>query len=200
MGRAQGFDTDTVVRAARRVFWEHGYERTGIADLEAATGLRRSSLYHAFGNKSGLFDAVIDSYLTEVIRPRLRPLQVDDVAPTALVDYLTGLRAAMAEQSAIASYGCLLVSAASAPVVEDDTVRAAIVAYHRELSTAFRRGLLAADPDAAGETVDRSVRTITSLVIAAFGLTRADHAAALANLDTALVVARTPVGVALSGA
>lgn len=195
MGRAQGFDTDTVVRAARRVFWEHGYERTGIADLEAATGLRRSSLYHAFGNKSGLFDAVIDNYLTEVIRPRLRPLQVDDVSPTALVDYLAGLRAAMAEQSAIASYGCLLVSAAAAPVVEDDTVRAAIVAYHRELSTAFRRGILAADPGAAGEAVDRSVRTITSLVIAAFGLARADHAAALANLDTALVVARAPVGV-----
>lgn len=195
MGRAQGFDTDTVVRAARRVFWQHGYERTGIADLEAATGLRRSSLYHAFGNKSGLFDAVIDNYLTEVIRPRLRPLQVDDVSPTALGDYLAGLRAAMAEPSAIASYGCLLVSAAAAPVVEDDTVRAAIVAYHHELSTAFRRGILAADPGAADEAVDRSVRTITSLVIAAFGLARADQAAALANLDTALVVARTPVGV-----
>lgn len=199
MGRAQGFDTDTVVRAARRVFWEHGYERTGIADLEAATGLRRSSLYHAFGSKSGLFDAVIDSYLTEVIRPRLRPLQAEVVPSTALVDYLAGLRTAMAQNTAISSYGCLLVSAAAAPVVEDDTVRAAIVSYHRELSTAFRRGLLAADPDAPDETVDRSVLTITSLVVAAFGLARADHAAAVANLDAALAIART-VGAAPSGA
>ncbi|GAB3998060.1 hypothetical protein GCM10029992_22820 [Glycomyces albus] len=51
MGRVQTFDTAEVVRAARTVFWQHGYEDASIPALEAATGLRRSSIYHAFGSK-----------------------------------------------------------------------------------------------------------------------------------------------------
>ena len=49
MGRTQTFDTNEVVRAARAVFWEHGYESAALPELEKATGLSRSSIYHAFG-------------------------------------------------------------------------------------------------------------------------------------------------------
>ncbi|MDD0859753.1 TetR/AcrR family transcriptional regulator [Arthrobacter alpinus] len=45
-----------------------------LPDLERATGLSRSSIYHAFGSKRGLFDAAVASYLSEIIRPRLQPL------------------------------------------------------------------------------------------------------------------------------
>lgn len=73
MARTQTFDRDTVVRAARTVFWEHGYDGTSIPDLEDATGIRRSSLYNTFGSKRGLFDAAVQSYLDEVIRPACAP-------------------------------------------------------------------------------------------------------------------------------
>ena len=33
----------------------------------------------------------MQSYLDEVIRPRLRPLQLDEVAPDAITEYLDGL-------------------------------------------------------------------------------------------------------------
>ena len=39
MGRQRAFDTDTVVQAARDVFWQCGYELTSISDLEERTGL-----------------------------------------------------------------------------------------------------------------------------------------------------------------
>jgi len=63
MGRTRTFDEDAVVRAARDVFWQHGYAEASVPDLEAATGLGRSSLYHSFGSKRELFDAAIESYL-----------------------------------------------------------------------------------------------------------------------------------------
>ena len=69
------------MRAARTVFWEHGFEAASLPALERATGLNRSSIYHGFGSKRGLFDAAVASYLDEVVRPRLRPLVQDDVAP-----------------------------------------------------------------------------------------------------------------------
>ena len=56
MARTQSFDRDTVVRAARTLFWTVGYESASIPELETATGLSRSSIYNAFGSKRGLFD------------------------------------------------------------------------------------------------------------------------------------------------
>lgn len=101
MARPRSFDTEAVARAARQVFWARGFEATSLPDLEAATGLGRSSLYQAFGSKRGLFDAAVASYLDEVVHPLLADLepQADSpVAPTALADYLGRLAAALAGQ------------------------------------------------------------------------------------------------------
>lgn len=43
-------------------FLERGYEATSIGDLVTATGLSRASLYNAWGDKRGLFEAVLDHY------------------------------------------------------------------------------------------------------------------------------------------
>lgn len=190
MGRPQAFDTDAAVRSARSVFWRLGYESTSVPELEAATGLNRSSIYHAFGSKRGLFDASVESYLSEVVRPRLKPLTGETVGPAALVDYLTGLRSALAERSALASDGCMLINAAGARIGQDEAVRDAIAGYQRELRTAFLRGLQAAYPDLDQESADRGSRTITALVVTALALTRADFDAALENIDAAIELAR----------
>ena len=47
---------------ARDLFWLHGYAGTSISDLEAATGLARTSLYQAFGDKQQLFKRVLGHY------------------------------------------------------------------------------------------------------------------------------------------
>jgi TetR/AcrR family transcriptional repressor of nem operon len=47
------------------VFWKKGYEATSLADLLAATGLSKSSLYATFGGKRELFLAAFDSYRGE---------------------------------------------------------------------------------------------------------------------------------------
>ena len=44
-GRPPEFDRDAVLTAAVFAFWAGGYEGTTVSDLEAATGVDRSTLY-----------------------------------------------------------------------------------------------------------------------------------------------------------
>jgi AcrR family transcriptional regulator len=52
-----------IVEHAMRLFWEHGYERTAIADIIAAAGVRSGSLYHFFATKEEVLIAVLEAYL-----------------------------------------------------------------------------------------------------------------------------------------
>lgn len=52
------------LEAALGVFWRKGYEGTSYADLVAATGVERTALYSAFGNKAALFLRALERYAT----------------------------------------------------------------------------------------------------------------------------------------
>jgi len=187
MGRAQAFDTAEAVRSARAVFWERGYEEASLPELERATGLSRSSIYHAFGSKRGLFDAAVSSYLNEIIRPRLRPLNSPDITVNAIVDYFTGLRAALAQPGTPQSHnGCLLLNAAGAPIANESAVSLAIAGYREELKTSLGLGIAAHRPGTGNGARLQLATVLSSLVIAAMTLARIDKDQALATLDTAL--------------
>ena len=51
----------TVLRAARRLFLEHGYAATTMAAVAGSAGVSVETVYKAFGNKAGLVKAVFDS-------------------------------------------------------------------------------------------------------------------------------------------
>lgn len=68
MGRPQEFDTADALSRAMRVFWSKGYEAASLADILAATGLSKSSLYATFGDKRALFLRAFDAYRTERLR------------------------------------------------------------------------------------------------------------------------------------
>ncbi len=62
MARPREFDEEKVLERAMRVFWANGFAATSVAELEAATGLVRTSLYGAFGDKEQLFLKVLDRF------------------------------------------------------------------------------------------------------------------------------------------
>ena len=64
--RSASFDRDEVVENIMNAFWEHGYEATSVQVLEAATGLKRQSLYNAFGNKDAMFELASERYQARV--------------------------------------------------------------------------------------------------------------------------------------
>ncbi len=56
-----------LIAAARRAFAQKGYNEASMDDLTAAAGLTRGALYHNFGDKKGLLQAVIDQIDGEIL-------------------------------------------------------------------------------------------------------------------------------------
>lgn len=183
MTRTAAFDRETVIRAARDVFWREGYAETALPALEKATGLNRSSIYNSFGSKRGLFDAAVDNYLNEVVRPRLRPLTQESVEPTALSDYLSGLSKAFEKLES--APGCLLVNATGTTLAHDPEVCRVITNYLEELRSAVTAGVRAAKPHLDSPTQSRLVDAITAMTISSFTLVRVDRSQAISTLNTA---------------
>ena len=189
MGRTQTFDTATAVGAARDVFWRLGYDATSLGDLERATGLGRSSLYHAFGSKRGLFDAAVESYLDEIVRPRLAALTAageSSAAREALAEYfaeMAGAVAALDHDDERA--GCLLLVSTAGQAGHDAAVRAAVDSYRAELFSAFSAALGRALPEALASEIEGRARLFTSLVVGALTLARVNRDEAVATLRLA---------------
>ncbi|MGP7817385.1 TetR/AcrR family transcriptional regulator [Niallia sp. 01092] len=71
MARLREFDEEKALDAAMQLFWEKGYSATSLSDLTARMGIQRPSLYAAFGDKEGLFEAALRRY-TKLHASRIR--------------------------------------------------------------------------------------------------------------------------------
>jgi AcrR family transcriptional regulator len=56
-----------LIHAARKAFATKGYAAASMDDLTAEAGLTRGALYHNFGDKKGLLQAVIDQIDAEMV-------------------------------------------------------------------------------------------------------------------------------------
>lgn len=77
-GRPRGFEEREVLGKAMQVFWERGYEATGLTELTRAMGIGRQSLYDAFGDKQSLFQRALGHYLDQSmaeVREALEPFE-----------------------------------------------------------------------------------------------------------------------------
>lgn len=62
MARYREFDTDEAVACIKDVFWENGFEGASMALIEVATGLKKQSLYRAFGDKRAMYLTALRDY------------------------------------------------------------------------------------------------------------------------------------------
>jgi AcrR family transcriptional regulator len=131
-GRPREFCVDQALTAALMVFWRRGYEGASMAELTAAMGITKPSLYAAFGNKEALFHKALDLYEREKLAYMSTALQ----EPTARLVADKLLRGALQMQSGTSDpKGCLAVISAVACGVESDSIKAD-VATRRESSRA----------------------------------------------------------------
>ncbi|MEO8717411.1 MAG: helix-turn-helix domain-containing protein, partial [Burkholderiales bacterium] len=96
MARPREFETDHVLEQATRVFWARGFERTSLDALCDATGLNRSSLYGAFGDKRALYLRSIGRYEQGSLA-RIRAAFDGKPVRQGLGDFLEGLIEAIVE-------------------------------------------------------------------------------------------------------
>ena len=123
MGRTREFDRDVVLWEAVDLFRHRGYRNVSIADLEKATGLVSGSIYNAFGDKAGLFEAALHHYIEKFVTPRLQAFAGAEARLEELEQlFLTVFEPALADGG-----GCLVTNS----VIEFGTSDASVA---RELS------------------------------------------------------------------
>ena len=131
-GRPREFCAEAALAAALGVFWAKGYEGASMADLTAAMGITKPSLYAAFGNKEQLFRKTLDLYEAEKLAYMREALR----QPTARAVAEHILRGAVAAQtSSCDPKGCLGVIGTTACGLEAESIKAEVI-KRRETSTA----------------------------------------------------------------
>jgi TetR/AcrR family transcriptional repressor of nem operon len=78
MAGVKQFDRSEVLDCAMKLFWTRGFEATSIQNLVEATGVNRGSIYGTFGDKKGVFLAVVDRYLETVAKSLAEELSDPD--------------------------------------------------------------------------------------------------------------------------
>jgi AcrR family transcriptional regulator len=136
LGRPRGFDEDAALEAALRVFWENSYEGATLADLTAAMGINRSSMYAAFGDKEALFRRVIDRYRTGQMS-YFRAALAAPTAHAAIRALLTMTVDFLAEPGH--PKACLTITGALACGPEAEPIKKATVEMRRKAEAAIRK-------------------------------------------------------------
>ena len=108
-GRPMQFDPEQALQKAMLLFWARGYEATSTAQLMAAMGLSKSSLYQTFGSKDALFNLCLDRY-GEMTAGYMRETLAQAESPKQfLLDLVEAIAGYHGEDG---PNGCLLVNSA----------------------------------------------------------------------------------------
>src|SRR5437762_9726363 len=107
-GRPRSFDTETALERATQVFWRHGFQGTSLAELTAATGLSKPSLYAAFGDKEALYLRCLQRYAERAVAMQTQWLEQEPDARRAI----EGFMHATAELQSSPAFpgGCFIVN------------------------------------------------------------------------------------------
>ncbi|WP_107851807.1 TetR/AcrR family transcriptional regulator [Oceanimonas marisflavi] len=87
MSRIRAKNEEKIIRAASRVFAEHGYAATKTADIAELAQLPKPNIYYYFGSKDNLYRAVLES-VVEPLLAASAPFEEHEDPLTALTAYI----------------------------------------------------------------------------------------------------------------
>lgn len=162
-GRPAKFDREQVVLSAVNAFFDKGYEATTLGDLEAATGVDRSTLYNSFGGKAGIYSSATSTYLAMAETGLFGPLREGEPGSSGdgyddILEFLARLRLGLTTAT---TPGCLIVNDMAAGVDP-----AAAVRYR----TMMEEGLRQALARTGDEDVDRRQQRAGLLAASVLGV------------------------------
>ncbi|WP_461610654.1 TetR/AcrR family transcriptional regulator [Cytobacillus kochii] len=88
MARPLNFNPQLKLKAVMILFWKKGYHATSLSDLQEVTGLSKSSIYQAYGNKYDLFIAAFRMYHEEQLKQLQDIIQNGDNGYEAIETFL----------------------------------------------------------------------------------------------------------------
>src|SRR5262245_11192306 len=157
MARAKGFDRDAALEKALDVFWKHGYQGVGLAQLLRGMGIARQSLYDTFGSKRQLFIRTIEHYRDTRLVEALRLLEREGSAKQNVRDVVRFFEQLALDKRA---RGCFVANSLVELGPHDREIRALLAETLGLLETGIAKALRRAQRD--GELGrDRSPRKLS---------------------------------------
>jgi TetR/AcrR family transcriptional repressor of nem operon len=173
MAGARQFDTEAAELGMMRAFWRLGFAATSIEAIEAETGLRRGSLYNAFGDKQAMFLRALARY-ADAAGSRVRAALDTDEPEAGIAAVLAAQRAALADPAL--PRGCLLTEAMAGceamPPMAAEAVAAVARLQHATLAAALRRWQAAGRLGASAD-IDALARMLAAALLGIAALHRA---------------------------
>jgi len=160
-GRPREFDEADVLGKVMSLFWEKGYEGTGLSDIMAATGLHKGSLYKAFGSKHELYVRALDLYEQQIIDAAVDALKSGGDPVQRLRIFLRAPIDAVWNKND--RRGCFLCNASADQAAGDPKTQALVVRGYAKLEGAINVAVGDARPDWPQTTVGQVARLLLSV-------------------------------------
>jgi len=184
-GRPRRFDPQEAVTTAQHLFHARGYDAVSVADVTEALGINPPSFYAAFGNKAGLYNRVLEHWVSTGAIPLNDILRPDRPVAEALAAVLEEAARRYAADPVAA--GCLVLEGIRC---NDPEAREAARTFNRAGEELIRDYVAARHPEDAARVTDFVSTTMSGLSAKA----RNGH-----SLDQLLATARL-AGLALAQA
>jgi TetR/AcrR family transcriptional repressor of nem operon len=109
MSRPREFNMDKVLNQSMEAFWANGYKATSFEDLMNATGLRKQSLYGAFGDKRSLYLKALALYRNQSVSSLREMIDLGE-SPIRILDAIRSATLCSANEDS--HKGCMMVNTA----------------------------------------------------------------------------------------
>lgn len=166
MARPREFDPETALEAIKAAFWTEGYEGTSMHKIEAATGLKKQSLYRVFGDKRAMYLAALRDYEKDELASAVKALRAPGSVRARFDRILT-----QAADDALAKgdrRGCFLCNAGADQALLDTDSRQQVQQMMARVEEAFAAALNT-DPAFAADPA-RAASMTAELMAGYFGL------------------------------
>ena len=158
-GPQKQFDRDEVLERATQLFWERGYEATGMTHLLEHVGIGRQSLYDTFGGKRALFLECLSHYFRERMGPAMAQLRGPG-SPLGNIRKVFEMWEKMAQESRFC--GCMVGNATAELGHNDPEIAEVLAGCYRAVEDAFADALTRAQElgEISSEQDPRSVAQV----------------------------------------
>ncbi|WP_420969083.1 TetR/AcrR family transcriptional regulator [Bradyrhizobium sp. B120] len=147
-GRPRAYDSELVLEKITALFWQKGYEATSLDDISLAAGMKRPSLYLAFGNKEDMYLLALRRYHTLVRNAVIDEL--DRRSDIGVVLRCIYQRILSIYRSDAKARGCFTIASLSQELAASAAIQTEIREFHQQMgkllftriATAFENGQL----------------------------------------------------------
>ena len=160
-GRPREFDDTEMLRKIMALFWKAGFEGVSLSDIMNETGLKKASLYTAFGDKRSMYLKALGQYHSDIVTAAARALRDETVAPAMRIEAF--LRAPLTAVEHNDRTGCFLCNASADQADLDPDTRSQTRRGFEHLASGLSAALAALRPDLGGADRDARAQALLAL-------------------------------------